>query len=59
LLSTAFPETRVRTVLLRLREVGLLPAGHQGRGGSAPVAPIHAALALVALRWTPATQSKR
>jgi hypothetical protein len=49
LLSQAWGEERVRTVLLRLREQGLLPTGRQGRGGSAEIAPLYAAIALLVL----------
>ncbi len=46
LLTRAWPRERVATVQLRLREQGLLPAG---KGGSARIGPIHAAITLLAL----------
>lgn len=48
-LTQHFDATALRTVLLRLREAEMLPAGCAGRGGSAAIEPRHAALALLAL----------
>lgn len=48
-LAAHFGATETRTVLLRLREAGLLPEGAAGRGGSAAINPSHAVLALLAL----------
>jgi hypothetical protein len=47
--AAEFDRRRVRTCLQRLREAGHLPAGRQGRCGSAPVTAKQAALALLAL----------
>src|SRR5437868_3824790 len=44
-----FGTQHARTVLLRLREAGLLPDGAPGRAGSAEITPRHAAVALIAL----------
>jgi hypothetical protein len=48
-LAEHFDPAETRTVLLRLREAGTLPAGTCGRAGSAEITVRHAALALIAL----------
>jgi hypothetical protein len=48
-LAAAFGRQRTKTCLQRLREAGQLPAGRQGRGGSASVTPKQAVLALLTL----------